>query len=282
MGMLMTTAYILAMDTFGPITDNAGGIAEFSRAEAGARNITDRLDAVGNTTKALTKGYAIASASLAAFLLFSAYIDKVNLILGRQGKALMDAVNLADVSVFVAALLAAMLAYFFSSLAIRAVGKTAQSIIVEVRRQFHDMPGIMDYSQRPDYARVVDITTRAALKEMIFPGVVAVATPIIVGVLLGYQAVAGLLMVGTIAGVLLATFLNNSGGAWDNAKKYIELGNLKDAAGQVLGKGTPAHAAGVVGDTVGDPFKDTAGPSLHVLVKLLATITLVLAPLFIR
>ncbi len=282
MGMLMTTAYILAMDTFGPITDNAGGIAEFSKAEGGAREITDKLDAVGNTTKALTKGYAIASASLAAFLLFSAYIDKVNLILRNQEKPLMEAVNLANVQVFVAAFLAAMLVYFFSSLAIRAVGKAAQAIIVEVRRQFREMPGIMDYSQRPDYARVVDITTRAALKEMIFPGVVAVATPIIVGILLGYEAVAGMLMVGTIAGVLLATFLNNSGGAWDNAKKYIESGQLKDAAGAVLGKRTDAHAAAVVGDTVGDPFKDTAGPSLHVLVKLLATVTLVMAPLFIR
>ena len=282
MGMLMTTAYILAMDTFGPITDNAGGIAEFSRAEAGAREITDRLDAVGNTTKALTKGYAIASASLAAFLLFSAYIDKVNRILARQGKALMESVNLADVNVFIAALIAAMLVYFFSSLAIRAVGKTAQAIIVEVRRQFREMPGIMDYSQRPDYARVVDITTRAALREMVAPGLVAVATPIIVGVLLGYEAVAGMLMVGTIAGVMLATVLNNGGGAWDNAKKYIESGHLKDDQGNVLGKGSDAHAAAVVGDTVGDPFKDTAGPSLHVLVKLLATITLVLAPLFIR
>jgi K(+)-stimulated pyrophosphate-energized sodium pump len=282
MGMLMTTAYILAMDTFGPITDNAGGVAEFSRSEAGAREITDRLDAVGNTTKALTKGYAIASASLAAFLLFSAYIDKVNLIQSHRGGQLLTAVNLADVSVFVAALIGAMLAYFFSSLAIRAVGKTAQSIIVEVRRQFREMPGIMDYSQRPDYARVVDITTRAALREMVLPGLVAVATPILVGLLLGYQAVAGMLMVGTIAGVLLATVLNNGGGAWDNAKKYIESGNLKDEAGNVIGKKTDAHAAAVVGDTVGDPFKDTAGPSLHVLVKLLATITLVLAPLFIR
>jgi len=282
MGMLMTTAYILAMDTFGPITDNAGGVAEFSRSEAGAREITDRLDAVGNTTKALTKGYAIASASLAAFLLFSAYIDKVNLIQRNRGGELLTAVNLADVGVFVAALIGAMLAYFFSSLAIRAVGKTAQSIIVEVRRQFREMPGIMDYSQRPDYARVVDITTRAALREMVLPGLVAVATPIIVGVLLGYQAVAGLLMVGTIAGVLLATVLNNGGGAWDNAKKYIESGNLKDEKGNVIGKKTDAHAAAVVGDTVGDPYKDTAGPSLHVLVKLLATITLVLAPLFIR
>jgi K(+)-stimulated pyrophosphate-energized sodium pump len=290
MGMLMTTAYVLAMDTFGPITDNAGGIAEFSRAEAGARDITDRLDAVGNTTKALTKGYAIASASLAAFLLFSAYIDKVNLILGNQIAAgtrsaadgLMTSVNLADVNVFVAALLAAMLVYFFSSLAIRAVGTTAQAIIVEVRRQFREIPGIMDYTGRPDYARVVDITTRAALKEMMLPGIVAVAAPIVVGLLLGYQAVAGMLMVGTIAGVLLATVLNNGGGAWDNAKKYIESGHLTDDNGNVLGKKTDAHAAAVVGDTVGDPFKDTAGPSLHVLVKLLATITLVMAPLFIR
>ena len=182
MGMLMTTAYILAMDTFGPITDNAGGIAEFSRAEAGAREITDRLDAVGNTTKALTKGYAIASASLAAFLLFSAYIDKVNLIQDRTAASeLLESVNLANVEVFIAALIGAMLVYFFSSLAIRAVGTTAQSIIVEVRRQFREMPGIMDYTQRPDYARVVDITTKAALREMIAPGVVAVATPIIVG-----------------------------------------------------------------------------------------------------
>jgi K(+)-stimulated pyrophosphate-energized sodium pump len=282
MGMLMTTAYILAMDTFGPITDNAGGIAEFSKAEGGAREITDRLDAVGNTTKALTKGYAIASASLAAFLLFSAYIDKVNLIFSRQGREAMDAVNLADVSVFIAALIGAMLVFFFSSLAIRAVGTTAQSIIVEVRRQFREMPGIMDYSQRPDYARVVDITTAAALRQMILPGMVAVATPILVGLLLGHEAIAGLLMVGTISGVLLATVLNNGGGAWDNAKKYIESGQLTDDEGNVIGKKTPAHAAAVVGDTVGDPFKDTAGPSLHVLVKLLATITLVLAPLFIR
>ncbi len=282
MGMLMTTAYILAMDTFGPITDNAGGVAEFSRSEAHTREITDHLDAVGNTTKALTKGYAIASASLAAFLLFSAYIDKVNLIQTNRGGDRLEAVNLAQVEVFVAALIGAMLVYFFSSLAIRAVGKTAQTIIVEVRRQFREMPGIMDYTQRPDYGRVVDITTRAALREMIAPGLVAVATPILVGVILGYQAVAGLLMVGTIAGVMLATVLNNGGGAWDNAKKYIESGKLKADDGTVLGKGTPAHAAAVVGDTVGDPFKDTAGPSLHVLVKLLATITLVLAPLFIR
>jgi K(+)-stimulated pyrophosphate-energized sodium pump len=281
-GMLMTTAYILAMDTFGPITDNAGGIAEFSRSPQKVRTVTDKLDAVGNTTKALTKGYAIASASLATFLLFSAYLDKVNLILERSGRPLIESVNLASVNVFIGAFIGAMLAYFFSSLAIRAVGRTAQSIIVEVRRQFREIPGIMTYKARPDYARVVDITTIAALREMIAPGVVAVATPVLVGVLLGAEAVAGFLIVGTISGVLLATVLNNSGGAWDNAKKYIESGGLKDAKGKPLGKGSDAHAAAVVGDTVGDPFKDTAGPSLHVLVKLLATVTLVLAPLFIR
>jgi len=284
MGMLMTTAFILAMDTFGPITDNAGGIAQFSHAEGKAREITDRLDAVGNTTKALTKGYAIASASLAAFLLFSAYIDKINLIQTNRNRPdlMITSVNLADVNVFIAALIGAMLVYFFSSLAIRAVGKAAQAIIVEVRRQFREMPGIMDYTQRPDYARVVDITTRSALRQMILPGAVAVATPIVVGLLLRQEAVAGLLMVGTIAGVLLATVLNNGGGAWDNAKKFIEAGHLTDPDGNVIGKGTDAHAAAVVGDTVGDPFKDTAGPSLHVLVKLLATISLVLAPLFVR
>jgi K(+)-stimulated pyrophosphate-energized sodium pump len=278
----MTTAYILAMDTFGPITDNAGGIAEFSRAEGSAREITDKLDAVGNTTKALTKGFAIASASLAAFLLFQAYIDKVNIALEARAMPLLETVNLANVSVFVAALIAAMLVYVFSSLAIRAVGNAAAAIIVEVRRQFREMPGIMDYSQRPDYARVVDITTRSALRQMIPPGVVAVVTPIAVGLILGHEAVAGLLMVGTIAGVLLATYLNNAGGAWDNAKKYIEAGHLTGEDGEPLGKGSLAHAAAVVGDTVGDPFKDTAGPSLHVLVKLLATLTLVFAPLFIR
>jgi K(+)-stimulated pyrophosphate-energized sodium pump len=282
MGMLMTTAYILAMDTFGPITDNAGGIAEFSKAEGSAREITDKLDAVGNTTKALTKGFAIASASLAAFLLFQAYIDKVNIALVARDMPIMESVNLANVSVFVAAFIAAMLVYVFSALAIRAVGKAAGAIIVEVRRQFREMPGIMDYSQRPDYSRVVDITTRSALRQMIPPGVVAVATPLLVGLILGYEAVAGLLMVGTIAGVLMATYLNNGGGAWDNAKKYIEAGHLTDDDGNVLGKGSDAHAAAVVGDTVGDPFKDTAGPSLHVLVKLLATLTLVFAPIFIR
>jgi K(+)-stimulated pyrophosphate-energized sodium pump len=248
-----------------------------SGASEETRERTDRLDAVGNTTKALTKGYAVASAALAAFLLFSAYLDKVAQITGKP----FDTVNLANVNVFIGGLIGAMLVYFFSSLAIRAVGKSASAIIEEVRRQFREDPGIMAGTTRPNYARVVDLTTQSALKNMIPPGAIAIATPIIVGVLLKAEAEAALLMVGTMAGVILATVLNNGGGAWDNAKKYIESGMLKDAAGVVLGKGTPAHAAAVVGDTVGDPFKDTAGPSLHVLIKLLATITLVLAPLFV-
>jgi K(+)-stimulated pyrophosphate-energized sodium pump len=304
MGMLMTAAYILAMDTFGPITDNAGGIVEMSHQPDEVRRITDELDSVGNTTKALTKGYAIASAALAAFLLFSAYIDKVNEVLcqrfhdpttglidivrcaapvaqGGGAVRILESVDLAKVDVFVAALLGAMLVYLFSSLAIRAVGRASQSIILEVRRQFREDPGIMAGTSRPDYGRCVDITTRAALKEMVAPGLLAVAFPIVVGVVLKHEAAAGMLMVGTIVGVLLATVLNNGGGAWDNAKKYIESGYMKDANGAVIGKGTPTHAAAVVGDTVGDPYKDTAGPSLHVLVKLLSTITLVLAPLFI-
>ena len=199
------------------------------------------------------------------------------------GAELLNSVNLANVNVFIAALLAAMLVYFFSSLAIRAVGTTAQTIIVEVRRQFREMPGIMDYTQRPDYARVVDITTQAALARDDRCRASSRSPPRSSSASSSaFEAVAGMLMVGTISGVLLATVLNNGGGAWDNAKKYIESGNLKDDDGNVLGKGSDAHAAAVVGDTVGDPFKDTAGPSLHVLVKLLATISLVLAPLFIR
>src|SRR5665811_909494 len=227
MGMLMTTAYVLAMDTFGPITDNAGGIAEFSRAEAGAREITDSLDAVGNTTKALTKGYAIASAALAAFLLFSAYLDKVGEIMHSRGMTGdLSVVNLAKVDVFVGGLLGAMLVYLFSSLAIRAVQRSASAIIEEVRRQFRADPGIMAGTSKPDYARCVDLTTQAALKEMILPGVLAIGLPVVVGLVLKAEAAAGLLMVGTIAGIMLATVLNNSGGAWDNAKKYIESGRL--------------------------------------------------------
>ena len=299
MAMLMSAAYILAMDTFGPITDNAGGITEMSGAPEGARHITDSLDAVGNTTKALTKGYAVASAGLAAFLLFSAYLDKVKERLDIPLNHELP-IDLSSVDVFVGGLIGVMLVFLFSSLAIRAVGSAAGSIIEEVRRQFREHPGIMLGTERPDYGRAVDITAKAALRQMIAPGLLAVGLPILVGVAFrylrdgsvvvdgvahadssGWLAVSGMLIIGTIAGIMVATFFNNSGGAWDNAKKYIEAGNMKDADGTVIAKGSATHGAAVVGDTVGDPFKDTAGPSLHVLVKLLSTITLVMAPLFI-
>jgi K(+)-stimulated pyrophosphate-energized sodium pump len=316
MGMLSCAAYILAMDTFGPITDNAGGIIEMSHQPHEIRERTDKLDSAGNTTKALTKGYAIGSASLAAFLLFSAYLEEIKAIVidkvTNAGGYMPEGwsftnVNLAQVPVFVGALLGAMLTYLFSSLAIKAVGRTAQMVVKDVREQFKENPGIMEGTSKPDYGRCVHIVTGAALREMVVPGVLAVGLPVAVGLifrhfsssyqantavyapgavlpvpaiaghavnLAGAEAVAGLLMVGTISGVLLAMLMNNGGGAWDNAKKFIETG-------QYGGKRSEAHKAAVVGDTVGDPFKDTAGPSLHVLIKLLATITLVLAPLFV-
>ena len=270
MGMLMTAAYILAMDTFGPITDNAGGIVEMSKAPKEVRNVTDKLDAVGNTTKALTKGYAIGSAALAAFLLFTAYLDDVAKLTGVK----VVAVDISKVNVFVGALIGATLIFLFSAFAIRAVGDTAYTIVNEVRRQFKEKKGIMLGTVKPDYARVVDICVKASLKEMILPGVLVVAVTVVVGILLKAEAVAAYLMVATISGILMALMLNTGGGAWDNAKKLIESG----AHG---GRGSEAHKASVTGDTVGDPFKDTAGPSLHVLIKLLGTITLVLLPLFI-
>jgi K(+)-stimulated pyrophosphate-energized sodium pump len=287
MGMLMTCPYVLSMDTFGPITDNANGINEMAGAGPEVRKVTDRLDAVGNTTKALTKGYAMVSAGLAAFLLFQAYLDRVSFIkYGESG--LYNIVDIARIEVFVGALLAVMIVYLFSSWAIKAVGKTASKIIEEVRRQFRADPGILAGTSKPDYARAVDITTRAGLREMIAPGLLVVLGPIIIGVVFrfipGYDAamaVAAVLMVGTIGGIMMASYMNNGGGAWDNAKKMIEDGQLKDDEGNVIGKGSFAHQAAVVGDTLGDPLKDTAGPSLHVLVKLLATVTLVMCPLFI-
>jgi K(+)-stimulated pyrophosphate-energized sodium pump len=276
MGMLGTAGYILAMDVFGPITDNAGGIVEMSQQPPEIREKTDRLDAVGNTTKALTKGYAIGSAALAAFLLFSAYLDEVKNMTGSP-----LTVDLSKPQVFVAALLGGMLVFWFSSLAMKAVSTAAQSVIEEVRRQFRERPGIMLYTEKPDYAACVDIVTKGALRAMVLPGALVVSFPIIVGVLfkylgapgerLGAEAVAGFLMISTVVGILMAGFFNNAGGAWDNAKKYVETG----AYG---GKKSETHKAAVVGDTVGDPFKDTAGPSLHVLIKLLSTI---MAPLFI-
>ena len=263
MGMLSTAGYVLAMDTFGPITDNAGGIVEMSGADESVRKITDRLDAVGNTTKALTKGYAVGSAALAAFLLFSAFLTDAKL----------TSIDLAKPAVFVGGFLGAALIFIFSALAIRAVGRGAHYIINEVREQFKNDPGIMAGTSKPDYAKCVDITTKGALKEMVAPGLVAIIVPIAVGYIFKAEAVGAMLMVGTIAGVLMALVLNNGGGAWDNAKKFVEAGNLG-------GKGSDTHKATVVGDTVGDPFKDTAGPSLHVLIKLLSTLTLVMLPLF--
>ncbi|MEP6766845.1 MAG: sodium-translocating pyrophosphatase [Gemmatimonadaceae bacterium] len=273
-GMLGTAGYILAMDVFGPITDNAGGIVEMSHQPDSVREKTDRLDSVGNTTKALTKGYAIGSAALAAFLLFSAYLDEVHNMTGKKLEVRLD-----KPEVFVAGLLGAMLVFWFTSLAMTAVRKAASSVITEVRRQFKERPGIMAGTELPDYGACVDIVTKGALKAMVVPGALVVLFPILVGlgfkqIGMGSEAIAGFLMIGTIVGILMAAFLNNGGGAWDNAKKYIETGKYG-------GKRSEAHKAAVVGDTVGDPFKDTAGPSLHVLVKLLSTLTLVLAPLFI-
>ncbi len=281
MGMLSTAAYILAMDTFGPIADNAGGIVEMSSQPKEIRDKSDRLDSVGNTTKALTKGYAVGSAALAAFLLFSAYLDEV-----KNYGLNLTSVDIAKPEVFVGAMLGAMLVFLFSALAIRAVGRAAQYVILDVRAQFKEKPGILKGTDNPDYGRCVDIVTKGALKEMILPGLLATLMPVVVGVFfrwlgntmgipgIGAEAVASMLMVGTIVGILMALFLNNGGGAWDNAKKFIETGYGG-------GKGSETHKAAVVGDTVGDPCKDTAGPSLHVLIKLLSTVTLVLAPLFI-
>ncbi|CAL5210449.1 unnamed protein product [Lathyrus oleraceus] len=282
MGMLSTAAYILTMDMFGPIADNAGGIVEMSQQPESVREITDVLDAVGNTTKATTKGFAIGSAALASFLLFSAYMDEVSSFSLEPFKQ----VDIAIPEVFVGGLLGAMLIFVFSAWACAAVGRTAQEVVNEVRRQFIERPGIMDYKEKPDYARCVAIVASASLREMIKPGALAIISPIVVGFLfrilgyytgqplLGAKVVASFLMFATVSGILMALFLNTSGGAWDNAKKYIETGALG-------GKGSDAHKAAITGDTVGDPFKDTAGPSLHVLIKMLSTITLVMAPIFL-
>jgi len=284
MGMLATCAFILATDTFGPITDNAGGIIEMSKQPEDIRRRTDRLDACGNTTKALTKGYAMASAALAAFLLFGAYFERVYLKLHELDPSVTLAevfsVDIAKPDVFVGGLLGAMLVFLFASLAIRAVGKAAHQMINEVRRQFKADPGIMENTSKPDYARCVDIATKGALKAMILPALLPVLVPVLFGIAmahLGYnapQAVGALLMIGTITGIMVANMFNNGGGAWDNGKKYVESGNYG-------GKKSAAHAAAVVGDTVGDPLKDTAGPSIHVLVKLLSTVTLVFVGLFV-
>ena len=286
MGMLGPAAYVLAMDTFGPITDNAGGIVEMSQQPEEIRRKTDRLDAVGNTTKALTKGYAVGSAALAAFLLFQAFIAEIKIYGGT-----INTVDISNPPIFIGALMGAMMVFLFSAWAIKAVGTAAQAIIQNVRDQFKAHPGILAGTEKPNYGECVDIVTRSALREMVKPGLLVVLMPVVVGVVFKYlykgglstatgaEVVAAMLLVGTIVGVVVALFLNNAGGAWDNAKKFIELEDVDLANNK--GKGSERHKAGVVGDTVGDPFKDTAGPSLHVLIKLLSTVTLVLAPLFI-
>jgi len=264
LGILSMTAIIMALDTYGPITDNAGGIAEMSKLPKATRDITDQLDAIGNTTKAITKGYAMACAALSAFVLFFAYLQITGLSM----------VDVAKPVIFVGAFIGVMLPFLFSAFAIKAVGKAAFEIVEEVRRQFREIKGLLRGRAKPDYARCVDISTRSALREMVVPSVLGVITPIIVGILLGKEAVGALIIGGTIGGITLAMLMNTGGAAWDNAKKYIEAGNLG-------GKGSPAHKAAVIGDTVGDPFKDTAGPSLHILVKLLNMVSIIFAPIFI-
>merc|ERR1712167_142330 len=288
MGMLSTAVYVLSMDFFGPISDNAGGIVEMAEEPARVREITDSLDAVGNTTKAATKGYAIVSAGLACFLLFTAFTDEVFVLAGQNiggGSTVM--INLFTPTVFVAGMMGGCLVFLFTSMVIRAVGETAEKMVVEVRRQFREIPGLREGSAKPDYQACVAIVTKESLKAMIWPGLLAVCFPIAIGLIfrgvgmlqgnntLGAECICSFLMFATCVGILEAIYLNNAGGAWDNAKKLVETGEFG-------GKGSEAHKAAVTGDTVGDPFKDTAGPSIHVLIKLLSTVTLCMCPIFIN